>query len=129
MILKIWSLDGLTTTVSTKQPLMMFRFLLCCMVFYYICSFQLLGRALLLLYYTLILNALFCLPCKIGRSVVSLFLHSPLADFIFFFLSLLPNLMHVLLKLYWFSGGSHSGFLFWLLLFFCCFLENKYPKG
>jgi len=62
-------------------------------------SFQLLGWALLLLSYTLILISLLCLPCKIWRSLSLFFLHSPLVDFIFFFFSLFPNFMHVLFAL------------------------------
>ena len=92
----------------------------------YFHSFQLLGLALLLLSYTLILIALLCLPCKIWRSFVSLFFTRLWWILFSFSFHCCPTscmcCLHCSSRR--FSDGSYLGFLFC----FCCFFYVAFRK-
>ena len=92
------------------------------------CSFQLLGRALLLLPYTLILLHFCAFLAKLG-DLLSLFFFTRLWRILFSFsFHCCPTSCMCCLHCSscWYSGGSYSGFLFCFCYFIVLFLENKY---
>ena len=78
----------------------------------------------LLLSYALILIALLCLSCKIGRSFVSLFLHVPLADFIFIVSQLHGCVVCIALPADLVVVPTQGSY-FVFVVFLCCFLKKS----